>query len=77
MSEASKRSKLRSLARITLGALAGLVLATTALVVAIIVSEYAISRGWLERYDDATAAFVTQGILVGAPIVGGWKAWTS
>ena len=59
------------------GALLGVVVATGVLICLIVVSEWAISKGWLDRYDDATLAVIAQAILVGAPIIGGWKAWIS
>ena len=61
--------------RILGGALAGVVVATAALLVFIIVSEYALSRGWVGRYDDYTMAVICQVILVSAPVIGAWRAW--
>lgn len=63
--------------RILIGALAGLALAVAFLVLVIVFSEAMIAQGWVGRYDDATMALIFQGILVGAPIVGGWKAWVT
>lgn len=58
---------------VALGALVGLGVAIVLLIVAIFVLEAAYARGW--RYDDLAVAYVFQGVLVAAPIVGGWWAW--
>lgn len=59
------------------GALLGYVIAAGFLIVWIIVSEAMIARGWWDAYDDATMAVLFMAILVAAPIIGGWKAWTT
>ena len=66
-----------TLLKILGGALLGYVLAAGFLIVWIILSEWAIAKGWWDAYDDATMATIFMAILVGAPIVGGWKAWTT
>lgn len=66
---------LRTLGRIALGAAVGLGIAVAICLVVIVVSEWALSRGWIDRYDDVTLALLMQVILMSAPIIGGWWAW--
>lgn len=68
---------MKAIGRVLVGAGVGLGVAVGILVVLIIISEWAIAHGWLDRYDDVLLAMICQGILVGAPIVGGWKAWVT
>jgi hypothetical protein len=67
----------RTLGRIALGASIGLGIAVVELILLIIVTEWAISHGWLDIYDDAVVALFAMCVLIAAPIIGGWKAWTS
>jgi hypothetical protein len=64
---------MKKLARILIGAGIGCAIATAFLVVLIFCMELAYTRGL--RYDDMDLAYVSWGILVTAPIVGGWYAW--
>lgn len=64
---------MRTLARIALGAGVGCAIATAFLVVVIAGLEYAYSRGL--RYDDMTLAWFSWGVLMVAPIIGGWWMW--
>ena len=68
---------MRTIGRIALGALIGLGLAVAEVVVLIVITEWAISKGWLDVYDDATIAVIIFCSLIAAPIIGGWKAWTT
>lgn len=67
---------MRTLGRILLGAFLALLAATFICALAIVALEYGRARGWTDDYDDATLALLMQVLLTGAPIVGGWWAWT-
>lgn len=66
---------MRTLGRILAGAGVGLVIATVICTLVIIASEYALARGWMDRYDDVTLALLMQVLLMSGPIVGGWWMW--
>jgi hypothetical protein len=65
---------LRLLRRVLVGAGLGLGFALAFLVCLIVVVEYAYSK-WGFRYDDMDLAYLSWGLLMAAPIVGGWFAW--
>lgn len=65
---------MRTLARILLGAGIGCAIACATLVVLIFITEALLyPRGF--RYDDMSLAYLSWGLLMAAPIVGGWWAW--
>lgn len=64
---------MKTLGRILIGAGVGCAIATAFLVCFIAVLEYAYSRGL--RYEDMTLAYFSWGLLMAAPVVGGWWSW--
>ena len=66
---------MRTIGRILAGASVGLAVAVAISVLVIIISEWALARGWMDRYDDVTMALCLQILLMSAPILGGWWAW--
>ena len=64
---------LRKLARIAIGAGIGCAVALAFLVVMIFCLEWAYTKGL--RYDDMDLAYFSWGVLMVAPILGGWWAW--
>lgn len=64
---------MRTLARIFFGAIVGLIAALVLLIALIFVLEALYTRGL--RYDDMTLAWFSWGVLMSAPIVGGWWGW--
>lgn len=64
----------RALRRIALGAGLGLAVAVVLLAAGIVGLEWARARFGI-AYDDLTLAYLMQGVIVGAAIVGGWLGW--